>query len=133
MPCDTRIKTSVVDLAKADRKRLAAVLEADGWVLYENTASLLLAGKEPVGQGLALGLGRGARPALAVPAGALLTIDGSGATLATTTKDQGDELHASIRRAYAARTLKDVSARFGFKVTGSEQLLGGAQRVMLRR
>ena len=111
MPCDTRIRTSVVDLAKVDRKRLAAVLQTEGWVLYENTTSLLLAGKS----------------------GALLTIDGSGASLGTTTKAQADELHAAIRRAYAARTLKDVSARFGFKVTGSEALLGGAQRVMLRR
>jgi hypothetical protein len=114
MPCDTRIKTSVVDLAKVDRKRLAAVLAAMGWSVAENVTTRLLAFH---------------------PSGYRLNVEGNEATLETLAygNRQPAEVLADIRRAYAARTLTDVSARFGFKVQGTEQLLGGAQRVMLRR
>jgi hypothetical protein len=112
MPCDTRIKTSVVDMAKVDRKRLAAVLESLGWTLYENTSTRLVA---------------------SCAYGVWLQVEGASAVLTTTSTQQANDLHAQIRRAYAARTLTEVSARFGFKVQGTEQLLGGAQRVLLRR
>jgi hypothetical protein len=114
MPCDTRIKTSVVELAKVDRKRLAAVLVAMGWSVAENVSTRLLAFH-----------GSGYR----------LNVEGTEATLETPAYggQPASEVLASIRRAYAARTLTDVSAMFGFKVQGTEQLLGGAQRVLLRR
>ena len=111
MPCDTRIKTSVVELAKANRKRLVAILQSEGWLIYNASEALLYAGH----------------------AGVLLTIENGQATLSTGTADQANDVLAHIRRAYAARTVSDVSARFGFKVQGTEQLLGGAQRVLLRR
>ena len=111
MPCDTRIKTSVVDLAKVDLDRLAAVLAADGWRVVRGSAATLTAMRD----------------------GARLAVDPGRAELSTPAWVDATELHASIRRAYAARTVTDVSARFGFKLQGREQLLGGAQRLMLRR
>lgn len=115
MPCDTRISTSVVELAKVDRARLASVLKADGWAVTltgEGQASTLLASK----------------------AGMSLRVAGADARLTTGYGDNADDVTAAIRRAYAARTVLDVSKRFGFKQQGApEQLLGGAQRLMLRR
>jgi hypothetical protein len=110
MPCDTRIQTSVVDLAKVDQGRLASVLEADDWVVTRMAGDL-----------------RASRDAC------MLVVASGRATLFSPPWVDASELHASIRRAYAARTVTDVSARFGFKLQGREQLLGGAQRLMLRR
>ena len=115
MPCDTRISTSVVELAKVDRARLAEVLKADGW-------QVTLAGE---GQARVLDAYKG---------GMSLRVAGADALLTTGYGDNADDVTAAIRRAYAARTVLDVSRRFGFKQQGTpEQLLGGAQRLMLRR
>jgi hypothetical protein len=114
MPCDTRISTSVVELAKVDRGRLSEVLKADGWAVTltgEGQARVLVASK----------------------GGMSLRVAGTEARLTTGYGADVDETLAAIRRAYAARTVLDVSARFGFQVKGTEQLLGGAQRLMLRR
>jgi hypothetical protein len=111
MPCDTRIKTSVPDLAKVDRKRLEAVLGGMGWVVRHEGAALLAQG----------------------PDYSRLHVEGGTATLTTYGGRPAEDMLAEVRRAYAARTVADVSARFGFKVQGREQLLGGAQRLMLRR
>jgi phage tail sheath gpL-like len=115
MPCDTRISTSVVELAKADRARLASVLAADGWTVTLTGAI-------------------GAQVLVAAKGGMSLRVAGTDARLTTGYGDNADDVTAAIRRAYAARTVADVSRRFGFKQQGSpEQLLGGAQRLLMRR
>jgi len=112
MPCDTRIRTSVPELAKMVQPRLQKVLEADGW--YVQVASGVLTAAKSY---LQLKVGNG-------------TAELSSAYMS---EAQRDEALATIRRSYAARTVTEVSARFGFKLQGSEALLGGAQRLVLKR
>lgn len=112
MPCDTRITTSVVELAKADRKRLAAVLGELGWDVVERDGVLTAYGRS----------------------GEVLRVSGGVATLATNAYgDAMERVLTSIRQAYAARTVAEVSKRFGFRVAGTQQLNGGAKRLVLRR
>lgn len=119
MPCDTRIRTTAPELVRVNRGRLAAALGDDGWTVTltgQATAAL------------------DSRVLIASRGGVSLRVSADGATVTTGygTED-ADEVLATAKRAYAARTVADVSERFGFRVQGTEQLLGGARRILLRR
>lgn len=111
MPCDQRITTSVVELAKVNRKRLAVVLGELGWQIVELPGLLTAYG----------------------PRGETLRVTDTDARLSASRYTDTDATLTKIRQAYAARTVADVSKRFGFKVAGSQNLQGGAKRLVLRR
>lgn len=112
MPCDSRITTTVVELAKVNRERLATVLGELGWDATVNDGVLTAYG--PRGEQLRV-----------TDADARLTTSAYGANT--------DKLLTTIRQAYAARTVQDVSKRFGFRMAGSKDLKDGAKRLVLRR
>lgn len=114
MPCDQRITTSVIELTRVNRQRLAEALAAEGWhvKLTDNGKHLRAWGG---------------------PEGATLFVTDEEACLTANRFADTDKLTARVRVAYAERTVREVSKRFGFKLAGSKQLPTGAKRLMLRR
>jgi len=119
MPCDTRIRTTAPELVAVNRGRLAAAMRDDGWTVTitgEATATL------------------DSRVITASRNGVSVRVSAQGASVTTGYgTETAESVLASVKRAYAARTVADVSARFGFQVKGAEQLLGGARRIVLGR
>ena len=114
MPCDQRITTSVVELTKVNRERLAVVLGELGWRVTEQSKEALRA--------------RG-------PRGEVLRVTAQDARLSTSAyADSADKLLTTIRQAYALRTVQEVTGRFGFRQVAAPQTLqNGAKRLVMRR
>jgi hypothetical protein len=111
MPCDQRITTSVVELAKSNRKRLEAVLTEAGWTVYTQGDTLRAYG----------------------PGDVTLVVTPTEAAMTASRYVDTAPVLTRIRQAYAAKTVAEVSKRFGFKVAGTKKLQGGAKRLLLRR
>jgi hypothetical protein len=112
MPCDQQITTSVVELTKVNRDRLAVVLGELKWTATVRDGVLTAYG----------------------PRGEQLRVTATEARLTTSAYTADSEaILTTIRQAYAARTVQDVSRRFGFKAAGTQTMANGAKRLVLRR
>jgi len=111
MPCDQQITTSVVELTKVNLERLAAVLKADGWSVRLANGRLRASG----------------------PHSASLDVSKKAAKLSTWPGVSADTVLAPIRQAYAARTVAEVSKRFGFRVQATRTTATGAKQLLLKR